>query len=97
MLLFSILELQYLRGTHWIRDLVSRIAACGAKTISVLKAAASADKFCVVSHSLIASAEKTSLPNVKTTFYQIIRKRVSSRLELYRGQVLENCLCTKTI
>lgn len=50
------------------------IAAYGAKTTSVLKAAASAEKIRAVAHGLIASAEKSSLSIMKTAFYQIMRR-----------------------
>lgn len=51
------------------------IATSGAKTSSVLKAAASAEKIRAVAHSVIASAEKTSISVMRTAFYEIMRKR----------------------
>uniref|UniRef100_A0A5B7BFA7 Uncharacterized protein n=1 Tax=Davidia involucrata TaxID=16924 RepID=A0A5B7BFA7_DAVIN len=51
------------------------IASYGAKTTSVLKAAASAQKIRAVAHSLIASAERTSFSIMRTAFYEIMRKR----------------------
>lgn len=51
------------------------IASSGAKTSSVLKAAASAEKIRAVAHSIIASAEKTSISAMRTAFYEIMRKR----------------------
>ncbi|KAH7857300.1 hypothetical protein Vadar_011049 [Vaccinium darrowii] len=50
-------------------------AAYGAKTTSVLKTAASAQKFRMLAHGLIASAEKNSLSIMKTAFYQIMRRK----------------------
>ncbi|KAF5946554.1 hypothetical protein HYC85_016782 [Camellia sinensis] len=47
----------------------------GAKATSALKATASAEKIRVVAHSMIASAEKTSLSAMRTAFYEIMRKR----------------------
>lgn len=47
----------------------------GAKATSALKATASAEKIRVVAHSMIASAEKTSLSVMRTAFYEIMRKR----------------------
>ncbi|KAL3828650.1 hypothetical protein ACJIZ3_017452 [Penstemon smallii] len=41
---------------------------------SAMKAAASAEKIRVVAHSVIASAEKTSLSATRTAFYEIMRK-----------------------
>ncbi|KAL3530349.1 hypothetical protein ACH5RR_009671 [Cinchona calisaya] len=52
----------------------SKVVAPGVKT-SVLKAVASAEKIRAVAHSLIASAEKTSLSAMRTAFYEIMRKR----------------------
>lgn len=54
---------------------VPGIASSGAKTTSVLKAAASAEKIRAVAHSVIASVEKTSFSAVRTSFYEIMRKR----------------------
>ena len=51
------------------------IASYGAKTTSVLKATASAEKIRVVTHSVIASAEKTSFSAMRTAFYKIMRNR----------------------
>ncbi|XP_011090243.1 uncharacterized protein LOC105170968 [Sesamum indicum] len=42
---------------------------------SAMKAAASAEKIRAVAHSVIASAEKTSLSAMRTAFYEIMRKR----------------------
>ncbi|KAK6144143.1 hypothetical protein DH2020_020963 [Rehmannia glutinosa] len=42
---------------------------------SAIKAAASAEKIRAVAHSVIASAEKTSLSAMRTAFYEIMRKR----------------------
>lgn len=50
------------------------LASSGVKT-SVLKATASAEKIRAVAHSLIASAEKTSLSAMRSAFYEIMRKR----------------------
>uniref|UniRef100_A0A803MYV8 Uncharacterized protein n=2 Tax=Chenopodium quinoa TaxID=63459 RepID=A0A803MYV8_CHEQI len=50
-------------------------ATSGAKASSALKAAASAEKIRVITHSVIASAEKTSFSAMRTTFYEIMRKR----------------------
>ncbi|RVW12488.1 hypothetical protein CK203_093475 [Vitis vinifera] len=54
---------------------VPGIASSGTKTTSVLKAAASAEKIRAVAHSMIASAEKTSFSAMRTSFYEIMRKR----------------------
>ncbi|KAI5666834.1 hypothetical protein M9H77_16687 [Catharanthus roseus] len=48
--------------------------ASGAKT-STLKMVASSEKIRAVAHSVIASVEKTSLSAIRTTFYEIMRKR----------------------
>ncbi|CAK9166839.1 unnamed protein product [Ilex paraguariensis] len=53
----------------------SGIANSGLKSTSVLKATASAEKIRVVAHSVIASAEKTSLSAMRTAFYEIMRNR----------------------
>lgn len=45
------------------------------KATSVLKASASAEKIRAMAHSIIASAEKTSLSAMRTAFYEIMRKR----------------------
>ena len=50
-------------------------ASSGAKTSSALKAAASAKKIRAVTHSVIASAERTSISAMRTAFYEIMRKR----------------------
>ncbi|KAK7258121.1 hypothetical protein RIF29_32585 [Crotalaria pallida] len=50
-------------------------AASGAKTSSAMKAAVSAEKIRAVAHSIIASAEKTSISVTRTAFYEIMRKR----------------------
>ncbi|KAK9740472.1 hypothetical protein RND81_03G038200 [Saponaria officinalis] len=50
-------------------------AGSGAKASSVYKAAASAEKIRAVTHSVIASAEKTSFSAMRTAFYEIMRKR----------------------
>lgn len=50
-------------------------ASTGAKATSALKATASAQKIRAVAHSMIASAEKTSLSAMRTAFYEIMRKR----------------------
>ncbi|KAL8528999.1 hypothetical protein ACS0TY_006461 [Phlomoides rotata] len=47
---------------------------------SVIKAAASAEKLRVVAHSVIASAEKTSLSAMRTALYEIMRKRQVRRI-----------------
>lgn len=47
---------------------------------SVIKAAASAEKFRVLAHSVIASAEKTSISAMRTALYEIIRKRQLKRI-----------------
>ncbi|KAK7320192.1 hypothetical protein RJT34_04928 [Clitoria ternatea] len=51
------------------------IATSGAKTSGVMKAALSAEKMRAVTHSVIASAEKTSISVMRTAFYEIMRKR----------------------
>ncbi|KAL5781066.1 hypothetical protein ACOSP7_006095 [Xanthoceras sorbifolium] len=51
------------------------LATSGSKTSSVLKATASAEKFRVAAHSVIASVEKTSFSAMRTAFYEIMRKR----------------------
>ncbi|XP_043725068.1 uncharacterized protein LOC122671737 [Telopea speciosissima] len=51
------------------------LATSGAKTSSAMKAAASAEKIHAVTHSLIASAERTSFSAMRTAFYEIMRKR----------------------
>ncbi|CAJ1933994.1 unnamed protein product [Sphenostylis stenocarpa] len=50
-------------------------ATSGAKTSGIMKAAVSAEKIRVVTHSVIASAEKTSISVMRTAFYEIMRKR----------------------
>lgn len=47
----------------------------GAKMSSTVKAAASAEKIRAVTHSVIASVEKTSFSAMRTAFYEIMRKR----------------------
>ncbi|KVH90926.1 uncharacterized protein LOC112520680 [Cynara cardunculus var. scolymus] len=47
----------------------------GLNTTSSMKAAASAEKIRTVVHSVIASAEKTSLSAMRSAFYEIMRKR----------------------
>ncbi|KAI4313729.1 hypothetical protein L6164_026685 [Bauhinia variegata] len=51
------------------------IASSGAKTSGFFKAAVSAEKIRGVTHSVIASAEKTSISAMRTAFYEIMRKR----------------------
>ncbi|KAB1213340.1 hypothetical protein CJ030_MR2G000726 [Morella rubra] len=51
------------------------VASQGAKTTSILKATASAEKIRAVAHSVIASVEKTSFSAMRTAFYEIMRKR----------------------
>lgn len=51
------------------------IATSGSKTTSILKAAASTEKFRAAAHSVIASVEKTSFSAMRTAFYEIMRKR----------------------
>ena len=51
------------------------IAAYGAKSTSVLKAAASAQKIRSVAHALIVCAERSRLSIMRTAFSQIMRKR----------------------
>ncbi|XP_057453211.1 uncharacterized protein LOC130745083 [Lotus japonicus] len=50
-------------------------ATSGIKTSGVLKTAVSTEKIRAVTHSVIASAEKTSISAMRTTFYEIMRKR----------------------
>uniref|UniRef100_A0A7C9ASA5 Transmembrane protein n=1 Tax=Opuntia streptacantha TaxID=393608 RepID=A0A7C9ASA5_OPUST len=50
-------------------------ASSGAKMSTAFKAAASAEKIRAVTHSVIASAEKTSFSAMRTAFYEIMRKR----------------------
>ncbi|XP_052208595.1 uncharacterized protein LOC127812248 [Diospyros lotus] len=54
---------------------VPGFASTGAKTTSALKATASTEKIRAVAHSMIASAERTSLSAMRTAFYEIMRKR----------------------
>ncbi|KAK6925068.1 hypothetical protein RJ641_009394 [Dillenia turbinata] len=54
---------------------VPGFTSSGAQTSSLLKAAASAEKIRAVTHSVIASAEKTSFSAMRTAFYQIMRNR----------------------
>jgi hypothetical protein len=55
-------------------------ATSGAKTSGFMKAAASAEKIRAVTHSVIASAEKTSVSAMRTAFYEIMRKRKIQRI-----------------
>ncbi|CAK8576926.1 unnamed protein product [Lathyrus sativus] len=55
-------------------------ATSGAKTSGLMKAAASAEKIRVVTHSVIASVEKTSVSAMRTAFYEIMRKRKLQRV-----------------
>ncbi|KAJ1420662.1 hypothetical protein SESBI_14239 [Sesbania bispinosa] len=50
-------------------------ATSGAKTSGVLKTAISAEKIRAVAHSVIASAERTSVSVMRTAFYEIMRKQ----------------------
>ncbi|KAL1191157.1 hypothetical protein V5N11_014222 [Cardamine amara subsp. amara] len=50
-------------------------ASSGAKSTSLVKASLSAEKIRAVTHSIIASAEKTSFTAMRTAFYEIMRKR----------------------
>ncbi|EOA26733.1 hypothetical protein CARUB_v10022819mg [Capsella rubella] len=50
-------------------------ASSGAKSTSLVKASLSAEKIRAVTHSIIASVEKTSLSAMRTAFYEIMRKR----------------------
>ncbi|KAJ8559809.1 hypothetical protein K7X08_003867 [Anisodus acutangulus] len=50
------------------------MASSGVKS-SVFKAIASAEKIRAVAHGVIASAEKTSISAMRTSFYEIMRKR----------------------
>ncbi|XP_010506191.1 PREDICTED: uncharacterized protein LOC104782840 [Camelina sativa] len=50
-------------------------ASSGAKSTSLVKASISAEKIRAVTHSIIASVEKTSLSAMRTAFYEIMRKR----------------------
>ncbi|QCD88826.1 uncharacterized protein LOC114170683 [Vigna unguiculata] len=54
---------------------VPGFATSGAKTSGIMKTALSAEKIRVVTHSVIASAEKTSISVMRTAFYEIMRKR----------------------
>ncbi|CAE6046822.1 unnamed protein product [Arabidopsis arenosa] len=51
------------------------VASSGAKSTSLIKASLSAEKIRAVTHSIIASVEKTSLSAMRTAFYEIMRKR----------------------
>ncbi|KAG8371073.1 hypothetical protein BUALT_Bualt13G0049000 [Buddleja alternifolia] len=53
----------------------TKIMASSSLKGSAFKAAASAEKIRAVAHSVIASAEKTSLSAMRTAFYEIMRKR----------------------
>ncbi|KAI9071689.1 hypothetical protein K1719_046348 [Acacia pycnantha] len=57
------------------KAVVPGIASSGVKTSSALKATLSAEKIRAVAHSVIASAEKTSMSAMRTAFYEIMRKR----------------------
>ncbi|KAJ0259293.1 Transmembrane protein [Hirschfeldia incana] len=50
-------------------------ASSGAKSTSLVKASLSAEKIRAVTHSIIASAEKTSFSAMRAAFYEIMRKR----------------------
>ncbi|KAL0896470.1 hypothetical protein Bca101_080431 [Brassica carinata] len=50
-------------------------ASSGAKSTSLVKASLSAEKITAVTHSIIASAEKTSFSAMRAAFYEIMRKR----------------------
>ncbi|KAK9141329.1 hypothetical protein Scep_011010 [Stephania cephalantha] len=51
------------------------LMSSGAKSSSIAKAAASAEKIRAVAHSVIASAERTSFSVMRTSFYEIMRRR----------------------
>ncbi|KAL1362353.1 hypothetical protein HN51_010621 [Arachis hypogaea] len=51
------------------------VASSGAKTSSIMKAAGSAEKIRAIAHSVIASAERTSISVMRTAFFEIMRKR----------------------
>lgn len=51
------------------------VASGGTKTSATLKFTASAEKIRAVTHSMIASAERTSLLAIRTSFYEIMRRR----------------------
>lgn len=51
------------------------LVTSGSNTSPILKAAASAEKIRTVTHSVIASMEKTSFSAMRTAFYEIMRKR----------------------
>ncbi|CAN8318204.1 unnamed protein product [Cochlearia groenlandica] len=53
------------------------LASSGAKSTSLVKASLSAEKIRAVTHSIIASAEKTSFSAMRTAFYEIMRKRAA--------------------
>ncbi|CAH2058223.1 unnamed protein product [Thlaspi arvense] len=50
-------------------------ASSGVKSTSLVKASLSAEKIRAVTHSIIASAEKTSFSAMRAAFYEIMRKR----------------------
>lgn len=54
---------------------VPGFASSGAKASTAFKAAASAEKIRAITHSVIASAEKTSFSTMRAAFYEIMRKR----------------------
>ncbi|ONK72437.1 uncharacterized protein A4U43_C04F19420 [Asparagus officinalis] len=51
------------------------VASGGTKTSATLKFTASGEKIRAVAHSMIASAERTSLLAIRTSFYEIMRRR----------------------
>ncbi|KAI4357568.1 hypothetical protein L6164_001507 [Bauhinia variegata] len=53
----------------------SGFAGSGAKTSGILKATLSAEKIRAVTHSVIASVEKTSISAMRTALYEIMRNR----------------------
>ena len=55
-------------------------ASSGAKASIAFKAAASAEKIRAVTHSVLASAQKTSFSATRAAFYEIMRKR---RIQLF--------------
>ncbi|XP_050385294.1 uncharacterized protein LOC126801863 [Argentina anserina] len=67
------LSLSKILGTS--KMVVPSLASSGVKSTTVLKATASAEKFRAVAHSVIASAENTSISAMRTAFYHIMRKR----------------------
>ncbi|XP_042488620.1 uncharacterized protein LOC122068786 [Macadamia integrifolia] len=67
------------------------LATSGAKTSSAMKAAASAEKIRAVTHSVIASAERTSFSAMRTAFYEIMRKR---RVQPVRAMPWATFMCS---